>query len=129
MHFCVVPGCTNDSVTHQNVSFHRLPLKKKQLLKIWIHKIGRKTLPLNSNSRVCSSHFVNSFGWCLRQDEFPTENLPSLPTRVTSRPRKLPRERFLDVNSNSFSDSDLSDCEDDHTTASNDTSVITDNWQ
>ena len=85
MHFCVVPGCSNDSVSHPNLSFHRLPLKKKSLLKMWMHKIGRKNLPLNSNSRVCSNHFINSTGRNrLRRDEFPTENLPSLPTQVTS---------------------------------------------
>lgn len=101
MHFCVVPGCVNSSSRGPGVSFHRLPLKDKRLLKVWIHKIRRKNLPLNSNSRVCSLHFVNSSGYLLRKDEFPTENLPLLPTRVVPRRRKLPKERGISDESGS----------------------------
>ena len=62
VHSCSVPDCHNDSVKNPDVSFHRLPLKRKKILKIWINKIGRKNLPLNVNTRVCSDHFVNSVG-------------------------------------------------------------------
>ena len=127
MHFCVVAGYSNDSVSHPNLSFHRLPLEKKSLLKMWMHKIGRKNLPLNSNSRVCSNHFINSTG-CnrLRHDEFPTENLPSLPTQVTSKPRKQPKERFSTSNCDPFGDSDGSVVTNDPGCSSLDTSVNTD---
>lgn len=104
MHYCVVPGCNKSSTTHPNLSFHRLPLKNKHLLKIWVHKVGRKNLPLNCHSRVCSDHFINSVGRLLRNDEFPTENLPILPTRVTSKPRKSPKERYSTSHCESVSD-------------------------
>ena len=77
VHYCVVPGCHNSSVTHSHLSFHRLPLKNKALLKVWVHKIGRRNLSLNDNSRVCSEHFVKSADRLLRKYEYPTMNLPS----------------------------------------------------
>ena len=60
-------------------------------------------LPLNSNSRVCSRHFKNSHGRILRHDEYPTENLPQLPTRVsTPTPRRpLLRRHAPDQHKNS----------------------------
>ena len=61
---------------------------------MWIHKIGRKNLPVNSNTRVCSKHFVDSAGRRLRKDEFPSRNLPILPTLVIMPvKRKSPRKR------------------------------------
>ena len=57
-------------------------------------QIGRKNLPLNNNTRVCSNHFVNSVGRRLRKDEFPTLNLPVLPTSATvPAKRKSPKKR------------------------------------
>ena len=70
------------------MSFHRFPLMKKKLLKVWVHKIGRKNLPLNNNTRVCSEHFVNSTKRYLRTDKYPSLKLPVLATSVTN-----PRER------------------------------------
>lgn len=84
----MVPGCNNSTISRPDLSFHRLPLKRKAVLRVWIHKIGRKNLPLNNNSRVCSEHFVNSTNRRLRKDEYPTLRLPELPTQVT-----MPRER------------------------------------
>ena len=95
VHYCVVPGCHNSSVTHPHLSFHRLPLKNKALLKFWVHKIGRRNLPLNNNSRVCSEHFVKSADHLLRKDEYPTMKLPRLATRVVTKPRRPPIPRVL----------------------------------
>ena len=81
--FCCVPGCSNHSDHETNLSFHRLSLKRKMILKNWIHKIGRKNLPLNDKTRICSEHFVDSRGRMLRWDEVPSLKLPSLPTQVT----------------------------------------------
>lgn len=83
VHFCAVPGCSNNSTKKPELSFHRLPLKDKKLIKIWIHKIGRKNLPVNGNTRVCSEHFVNSANRRLRPGEFPSINLPILSTTVS----------------------------------------------
>ena len=58
VHVCVIPGCSNRSDRETRLSYFHLPLKNKRLLKIWIHQIRRKNLPLNGNSRVCSDHFV-----------------------------------------------------------------------
>ena len=82
VHFCCVPGCGNRSDRDCNFTYHRLPLKKKGILKQWIHKIGRKELPLNESTRICSRHFVNSKGHMLRPDEVSTLNLPTLATQV-----------------------------------------------
>ena len=88
-----------------SLSFHRLPLNNKKQLKVWIHKIGRKNLPVNSNTRVCSEHFVNSAGRRLRKDEFPSRNLPILPTSVILPvKRKSPKKRSKHVGDRSGSD-------------------------
>ena len=104
-HHCVLPRCTKNSLTHPRLSFHSLPLRNKALLKVWIHRIGRKNLPLNSNSRVCSDHFVNSVGRNLRKDDFPSVHLPILPTTVTyKQQRKPPVERYSCSSSENFTD-------------------------
>ena len=78
VHVCVVPGCSNCSDRETRLSYFHFPLKNKRLLKIWIHQIRRKNLPLrlNGNSRVCIDHFVNASQRLLRVDEYPTVKLP-----------------------------------------------------
>ena len=92
VNFCAIPGCSNRSDRDVNVSYHRLPVNKPSLLKQWIHKIGRENLPILDSTRVCSDHFVNSKGRKLRPDEYPTLNLPSLPTQVSVPP---PRRQLI----------------------------------
>ena len=89
VHFCAVPGCSNDSIKRPELSFHRLPLMKKKLLKVWVHKIGQKNLPLNNNTCVYSEHFVNSIKSRLRPDEFPSLKLPVLATSVTNLQKRV----------------------------------------
>ena len=92
--FCCVPGCSTRSERDKDVSFHRLPLRDKKLLKIWIYKIGRKNLPLSASTRVCSRHFIQSKNRKLRPDEYPTLNLPLVSTQVTQpRKRRSPKNR------------------------------------
>jgi len=55
-YYCIVPKCKNKSGT-PGLSFHQLPLKKRELLKLWLIKIKRKNPPLTRHSRVCSAHF------------------------------------------------------------------------
>ena len=90
VHFCAVPGCSNNSNKKPELLFHRLPLKDKKLIKIWIHKIGRKNLPLNGNTRICSEHFVASANRHLRPGKFPSINLPVLSTTVSKPSRRRP---------------------------------------
>lgn len=94
VHFCAVPGCSNRSDRDSHLSYHRLPLKNKQILKQWIHKIGRTNLPLNDSTRVCSEHFVNSKGRMLQPGEIPTLKLPVLPTQVSLPPPRRPLIRY-----------------------------------
>ena len=96
VHFCAVPGCFNRYGRDTLVSFYALPYKR--LLKIWIHKIGRKDLPINSSIRICSDYFVNAADRRLRPDEFPSVNLPVLSTTVCQpRPRKSPTLKSMTV--------------------------------
>ena len=90
---CVVPGCGSRSDRDHQLSFHRLPLKNKTLLRQWLHHIGRKNVPLNNNSRICSRHFKNSYKRKLQSDEYPTENLPKLATRVSKPTPRRPLVR------------------------------------
>ena len=86
-------------------SFHSLPLTNKPLLKQWLHQIGRKNVPVNKNSRVCSKHFNRSHLRKLRPDEYPTEHLPKLATRVTTAtPRRPLLHRLLRENEDDESD-------------------------
>ena len=92
--FCCIPGCSKRSEHNKDVSFHRLPLHDKKLLKVWVHKIGRKNLTFNNSTRVCSRYFVGSKGRKLRPDEYPTVNLPILPMQVDQpQRRKSPKKR------------------------------------
>ena len=58
-HHCIVPKCSHKSGKPESkgVSFYRLPLKNKKLLKQWLIKIRRENTPLTQHSRVCSVHF------------------------------------------------------------------------
>ena len=97
VHFCCVPGCSNENHRESNLSYFRLPLKQKKLLKSWIHRIGRKNLPINGETRVCSKHFVNAKGRLLRPNEVPSLNLPI--TSSVKKKRKTRKERRFAGNS------------------------------
>ena len=70
--FCCVPGCSNRSDKESYLSYFGLPLKDKKLLKQWVHVIRRKNLLLNSNTKICSEHFVNAHGRQLYPSEVPS---------------------------------------------------------
>ena len=95
VHFCCVPGCSNRSNRETELSYFGLPLKKKALLKVWIQKIRRENLPLNSNTRVCSDHFVCASKRKLRPDEYPSLKLPQASHTTIFRPRKPPKQRTV----------------------------------
>ena len=96
VHFCSVPGCSNGSNRETTRSYFRLPLKRKKLLKIWVHKIRRKNLPINCSTRICSDHFVSAAGRLLRPDEYPSVNLPVLSTTTSqAKARKPPSMRVV----------------------------------
>ena len=93
VHCCCVPRCSHRSDREHHLSYFGLPLKNKSILKQWVHRIGRKNLPINSYTRVCSSHFVQAAGRRLRPDEVPSLNLPVLTSVAKSTPRRPPKER------------------------------------
>ena len=82
------------------------------MLKIWIHKIRRKNLPINYSTRVCSDHFVNTAGHLLRPDEYPLVSLPVLSiTTSQAKPRKPPAVRVVQPVDTSSNTSDGRSCE------------------
>ncbi len=106
VHFCCVPACSNNSNRDKQLSFYSLPLNRKALLKQWIHAIGRKQLPINRHTRICSSHFVGASKRLLRVDEISSLHLPRS-SRYT-KPRKPPKER---INSRSINVCDIEEPE------------------
>ena len=93
VHFCAVPGCSNRSNREVYRSYFGLPLYNKVLLKMWIHKIGRENLPINTNTRIFSDHFVSAAKRKLRPDEYPTLSLPVHSHATTTKPRRPPTVR------------------------------------
>ena len=61
VNFCCVPCCSNNSIRDSNLSYFRLPLRNKALLKQWIHSIGRKICLLMQIRVFVVSTFVFSF--------------------------------------------------------------------
>lgn len=96
VYFCCVPGCSNRSDKQSHLSFFRLPLNNKSVLKQWIHLIGRKNLLINPNTRVCSEHFEQASNRLLRVNEVPSLRLPFVAAN-TDKGRKLLKDRpFLE---------------------------------
>ena len=95
--FCCVPGCSNRSDKPSHLSFFRLPLNNKSVLKQWIHRIGRKNLPINPNTHVCSEHFERASNHLLQPDEVPSLRLPFV-TANADKQRKPPKDHpFLNT--------------------------------
>ena len=96
VHFCCVPGCSNNSSREAHLSFFSLPLKRKKVLKQWVHVIGRKNLSINKHTRVCSEHFVQANGRLLRKDEAPSARVPC--GSEPKKKRKPPKDRSSIIN-------------------------------
>ena len=77
-----MPGCSNHSNRERNLSYFKLLLTRKAVLKQWIHVIGRKNLRINNSTRVCSMHFVDVNEQYPRKDAIPSLNLPVLSMTV-----------------------------------------------
>jgi hypothetical protein len=52
-------------------------LKRRAILRQWIHVIGRKNLSINKHTCVCSVHFIRANGRILQPNEVPSLFLPS----------------------------------------------------
>ena len=88
-HSCVVPGCNSKSYRDSHLSFFRLPLRNKSLLRKWLANIGKKSLP--ESSRICSIHFEH--GKNKKENEIPTLNLPKPVVHINQLARKSPTQR------------------------------------
>ncbi len=55
---CIAPGCRNWYYKAKEKHYHTLPLGDKDRMKVWLQKLKRKNVPVNSNSKVCSDHFT-----------------------------------------------------------------------
>ena len=65
---CGAPGCTNQSTTHPEKSFHRLPSlskkkKRKRMRDSWMAKISQKLFP--KELFICTDHFEPE---CFKRD-------------------------------------------------------------
>ena len=57
---CVAYGCTNRMKKGGNISFHRFPHNKPDLLQKWVQAVRRQNWYPNKNSLICSVHFTES---------------------------------------------------------------------
>ena len=72
-------------------------MNNKSVLKQWIHLIGRKNLPINPNTCICSEHFERASNRLLRPDVVPSLRLPFTAANTDKR-RKPPKDRpFIDA--------------------------------
>ena len=92
-HSCCIPGCSNRSDRETGLSYFKLPLNRKAILKQWIHVIRRTNLLINGSTCVCSIHFVNAAGRLLRPDKVPPLHLPVRSIGDKTATRKLPKDR------------------------------------
>ena len=57
---CVAYGCTNRMKKGENISFHRFPHNKPDLLQKWVQAVRRQNWYPKKNSLICSVHFTVS---------------------------------------------------------------------
>ena len=65
---------------------------------IKLEELRNHVLPLNINSRVCSTHFNNALNRILRPEEFPVINLPTLTRPVCKRIQVIYYRRLFKEN-------------------------------
>ena len=88
---CAVTGCHSRSDREKHSAFFRLPLSNKPLLAKWVANIGRKDLPGNANTRICSLHFKK--GKDKTRVDIPTLELGRKPVYDEPSERKPPKSR------------------------------------
>ena len=104
---CAVVGCSNRTPrdSKRGISFHRLPLKNKPLLKEWLVRIKRANLPKLSQCHICSEHFEKeSFKSCSylnfcpgrkRKRQLNEDAVPTIFPHQQKKSRRLASERRI----------------------------------
>lgn len=81
-HHCIVLGCKNEfysaKAKEKTVHFHKLPWKRSTVLQRWLAALKRKNPPINSQSRVCSEHFLEED--YIKEKAFESDKLVIRPT-------------------------------------------------
>ena len=98
----------NQSNREEHLSYFGLPLTNQDLLRIWVHKIGRTSLAQNKSTWIFSDHFIPAAKSKLRPYKYPTQNLLTTSHTTPARPRKPPQPRTVPEPSNE-SESDEQD--------------------
>lgn len=91
---CLVRGCLNAQESHPvDVTFHKFPLDKPQVLEKWVRAVNRKE-KVSKLDVLCSDHFapecfMKRFGrQCLRPNMYPTRKLLQAKSTGKGRGRK-----------------------------------------
>ena len=104
---CAVGGCSKRTPrdSKRGISFHRLPLKNKPLLKEWLVRIKRANLPKLSQCHICSEHFEKeSFKSCSylnlcpgrkRKRQLNEDAVPTIFPHQQKKSRRLASERRI----------------------------------
>ena len=85
------------------------------MLKTWIHKIRQENLPVNTNTRIRSDHYVSAAKRKLRPDEYPTQSLPVRSHATTTKHRRPPTVRTIPESPSEDSDEEVSLIAEDNT--------------
>ena len=112
MKSCVVFSCSNRAGKKgcENLSFYRLPVKNKKLLRAWLGRMRTESVRVNSNSRVCSAHFEGG-------KKSDASDVPSIfPWTIKSK-RKAPAQRNGQSDSLLLSEASHSSCSEPPSTA------------
>ncbi|KAF7237356.1 SCAN domain-containing protein 3 [Varanus komodoensis] len=102
---CCAINCNNKFSLGNNISFHRFPLGKKEVLKRWVWNIRRKNFTPTRHHVICSEHFreadylenVASGRRYLKPEAIPTVfNIPERLKKGAKRRRPLLRQKPAD---------------------------------
>ncbi|GJQ80415.1 hypothetical protein Trydic_g12274 [Trypoxylus dichotomus] len=56
--YCCAYGCRNVWEPNSNIKFHRFPLKRQEILKLWLQALHRENFFPKTTTVICSDHFT-----------------------------------------------------------------------
>ncbi|XP_045468202.1 spermidine synthase [Harmonia axyridis] len=93
--YCCAPGCLNYWGQNKNITFHRFPHKRPDILEKWIQATKMKNFEANLFAMICSDHFTvdcytenNLHRRILKKEAIPTifKHFNNIKTSVTVEP-------------------------------------------